>query len=375
MGLATEFEHLYVCRLLTGLGVAGLSTAATMSITDLSTPLNRASTMAPIMSAFAAGTALGPALGGFLVDGVGLQSTFFIVGASYLGLTLVNAKLLKETKPQDIIFPWQKQERYPPTAEASASMWKSIKLAVGQWVPLLKDNKIRNIMIMQGFYWVALAGAQMTLLPLILTDPNGLALSATNVGQVYMGTSLVQVLGNPIFARVTDRVLGKRLGIVTGCTLISASMASLPYCTDMVSLAAVMATWATGSSFLSTAPVAYISDHVEPHQRAQALALLRTAGDVGFLLGATGIGTLADTTGDLNTAMTTSSGVLFTATAWFFTRRQLKMVPAQGVPTPTPPQSPISKSTNKTSLSSSRSTATSPTQIDAKPEETRAGKF
>lgn len=324
MGFATEFEHLYVCRLLTGLGVAGLSTAATMSITDLSTPLNRASTMAPIMSAFAAGTALGPALGGYLVDGVGLQSTFFMVGASYLGLTLVNAKLLKETKPQDMVFPWQKRQDKPDGGTKS-SILASIQSAVAQWVPLLQDSKIRNIMIMQGFYWVALAGAQMTLLPLLLTDPNGLALTATQVGQVYMGTSMVQVLGNPVFARFTDRVLGKRMGIVTGCTLISASMAGLPFCTDMISLAAVMATWATGSSFLSTAPVAYISDHVEPHQRAQALALLRTAGDVGFLLGATGIGTLADTTGDLNVAMSSSAGVLFTATAWFATRRHLTL--------------------------------------------------
>ncbi|KAL3915736.1 MAG: hypothetical protein SGARI_008122 [Bacillariaceae sp.] len=46
IGLAGGFEQLYVCRLLTGLGVAGLSTAATMTVTDISTPLNRASTFA-----------------------------------------------------------------------------------------------------------------------------------------------------------------------------------------------------------------------------------------------------------------------------------------------------------------------------------------
>ena len=84
IGLATSFEHLWVCRLLTGLGVAALSTAATMSITDISNPRNRATTMAPIMSAFAAGTALGPALGGMLADQIGLHETFYAVGISYL---------------------------------------------------------------------------------------------------------------------------------------------------------------------------------------------------------------------------------------------------------------------------------------------------
>lgn len=31
IGFATSFEQLYLCRLFTGLGVAGLSTAATMT--------------------------------------------------------------------------------------------------------------------------------------------------------------------------------------------------------------------------------------------------------------------------------------------------------------------------------------------------------
>jgi hypothetical protein len=66
VGLAGSFEELYLCRFLTGMGVAALATSATMIMTDISTPLNRASTIAPIMSAFAAGTAIGPAVGGEL---------------------------------------------------------------------------------------------------------------------------------------------------------------------------------------------------------------------------------------------------------------------------------------------------------------------
>ena len=38
---------------------------------------------------------------------------------------------------------------------------------------------------------MVVAGAQMTLLPLILADPDGLAMSATQMGQVYMGTFLL----------------------------------------------------------------------------------------------------------------------------------------------------------------------------------------
>jgi hypothetical protein len=45
--------------------------------------------------------------------------------------------------------------------------------------------------------------------------------------------------------------------------------------------------------------------------------LLRTAGDVGFLLGAAGAGLAADMMGDVGFAMQAGSSVLMGATAWF----------------------------------------------------------
>ena len=301
--------------------MAALSTAATLTISDISTPRNRASTMAPIMSAFAAGTALGPAIGGLLADSVGIHPTFYLVGVSYLGLTAVNHVLLTETQATPIIFPWQDVLRNT-RAVSHVSVMEAVTDAVGQWGPLMSNARVRNVVIMNGFYWVALAGAQMTLLPLMLTDPDGLSMTATGVGQVYMGMSVVQVLGNPILGKLVDRI-GKIPSIVAGCSLIATSMGMLPYCTDMVQLAGTLGVWATGSTMLSTAPVAYISDTVDDAKRAQAIALLRTSGDVGFLLGATGMGALADWTGDMNVAMETSAGVLLTATGWFATRQYL----------------------------------------------------
>jgi MFS family permease len=319
IGLAGSFEQLYLCRLFTGLGVAGLSTAATMSVTDMSTPLNRASTFAPIMSAFAAGTALGPALGGILSDQIGINPTFYLVGVSYIGLAGVNNILLDETQPKPMKFPWQRESS---SNKEEVSIRESFENALGQWIPLLSRAQIRNVCAMNGFYWMALAGSQMTLLPLILTDPGGLAMTATNVGQVYMGMSLVQVLGNPILAKFVDKI-GKIPGIVGGCTLISIAMGSLPFCTDLYQMAGVLGLWATGSTLLSTAPISYISDKVDDKQRAQAIALLRTTGDVGFLVGASSMGALADWAGSLDVALQSSAGILFTATALFAARNIL----------------------------------------------------
>eukprot|EP00522_Entomoneis_paludosa_P001923 CAMPEP_0172471414 /NCGR_PEP_ID=MMETSP1065-20121228/67805_1 /TAXON_ID=265537 /ORGANISM="Amphiprora paludosa, Strain CCMP125" /LENGTH=658 /DNA_ID=CAMNT_0013229509 /DNA_START=125 /DNA_END=2101 /DNA_ORIENTATION=+ len=325
IGWASTFEELYLCRLMTGVGVSLLGGAATLMVTDISTPLNRASTMAPVMSGFTAGTALGPAMGGVMVDSIGLAPTFYLVGASYLGVAAVNRAVLSETQRRPMKFAWRKKPT-EPVANADDTLSGAVQNAVGQWAPLLKQRSVQSIMVMNASYWLALAGAQMTIMPLILTDQAGLNLSATELGQVYMGMSLIQIVGNPVFAKFIDKI-GKAPAIVTGCTLISLPMAAMPLCQDWMQLAGVCGLWACGSSMMSTAPLAYMSDKVAESERAQSIALLRTCGDMGFLVGASAIGALADWAGSLDHGMQTSAGLLLTATAWFGARQLIFVQP------------------------------------------------
>lgn len=215
-----------------------------------------------------------------------------------------------------------------------SSIQKVFESAMGQWAPLLSESPIRNVCIINGFYWFALAGSQMTLLPLILTDPEGLSMTATQVGQVYMGMSFVQVLGNPLFARVVDTI-GTIPGIVGGCSMIGTAMfvfalpesSSVFCCTapssDPWQMAAVLGVWAAGSSLMSTSPIAHVTHVVDDARRAQAIALLRTAGDVGFLVGASSMGWVSDLVGSLETSMQSSAAILATATVWYAARNLL----------------------------------------------------
>ena len=84
VGLCTTFEELVLARFLAGFGVSSLIAGATMAVTDMSTPLNRARMMAPVMTAFSAGSVVGPGVGGLLADSVGVSTTFFCVGGIFL---------------------------------------------------------------------------------------------------------------------------------------------------------------------------------------------------------------------------------------------------------------------------------------------------
>jgi MFS family permease len=137
-----------------------------------------------------------------------------------------------------------------------------------------------------------------------------------------------------VFAKISDTI-GKVPVMVVATSLIGGAMATLPYCCGMVGsntgieeaqammplFYMTLGLWSVGSSMLSTAPLAYVTDRVGDQQRAQAIALMRTCGDVGFLLGATSTGWLADWTGSLGVAMQSSAGVLLSATVWFAIRQ------------------------------------------------------
>lgn len=324
----------------------------TLAVADVSTNLSRASTYSPLMSSFAAGMALGPAVGGILHDSFGIRDTFFLVSTSYAMAALWNQLSVSETKRdgewwEKNTLPWHDirdsssciEERKP--ASLATTISDSLKDTSKQWRDLVSDStKVRPIIIMNGFYNLAFSGAQMTLLPLLLTGGGdiasdaaiGLALSASTLGQLYMWMSFVQVVANPAAGRFADR-MGKSVGIVAGGTLTSLAISSVPivcaHCflgtdsgllqseTDWAILAGTLGVWSLGSTLLATSHVAAISDVVEDSRRSQALALLRTAGDVGYLLGAIGAGFSADVFQDVGLAMQASGLVLLGGTAWF----------------------------------------------------------
>jgi MFS transporter, DHA1 family, multidrug resistance protein len=321
IGIADSVTELFVLRLLTGTGVALLSTAATLMLTDASTPRNRASSIAPVMSAFSLGMVVGPGLGGYSMEMFGLRHTFAMVGASYLCVGLVNHFLLAETKTpsttKNVPVLLSQGQRGGNNASSSSTLWA----VVTDWRDVLTSQPaVRNVIAMNGMYWTTLAGAQMTILPLLLTTSAGY--SAVDVGHVYMGMSALQIVGNHVFAAVSDRI-GRLPVLLSGTTLMGGSLFYFDNAIHPEYLLPALAVWSCGSSMLSTAPIAYVSDHVPAERRAAAIALLRTAGDVGLLVGSLGTGYLAHAT-TIPTAMSALAGLIWTSTALLGTSTALR---------------------------------------------------
>lgn len=279
IGVAMSFEQIAFCRGLTGIGVAGFLTAATMYISDISTPLNRARSLAPPMTAFSAGAAVGPAIGGVLADSVGIPVTFFTVGTSFGILSLLNHSFMPKSTSLTAT-----SDNTSDDNTDNITGKKKISLRE-RWGGLLQDTRMFNMTMLNCGYWFVLSGSQITLMPLMLVGDQ-FQLSASAIGGVFAGASVISVLGTPIAAKMLDS-MGQVKAVVPACFVIGAAMTLTPLAQhDIYSFLALFATWTAAGTLLAAGPTAYVSNITSSDDRSQALALLRTGGDVGMLSGA-----------------------------------------------------------------------------------------
>eukprot|EP00981_Chlorochromonas_danica_P010707 scaffold3341_cov165-Ochromonas_danica.AAC.22 len=291
---------LITCRLLSGLGVSSFLAGGFMFLSDISTTLNRTRTMAPAMAAFHAGCALGPALGGVLADRLGLPYTYGLVGLMFFGNAVHNWLTMVETHPASSLTHGDQ--------EKANSLGDKIRKEFNTWGSLLQNGELRDMIVLNGAFWFAWSGAQMTLLPLFLVSNPIYSLTPTELGAYFAASSVVSFLSAQPVAYVADR-FSKPAVLLTGLGLTSSCILLLPHTTGLTHLFTLLVPLAIGSTMLNALPTSMVTDLSSDSQRAQALSLLRTAGDVGLLVGAASAGFLA-THSSLGTAFATDGGIL-----------------------------------------------------------------
>lgn len=100
MALAPNLGWLFLGRLISG-AAAGSTSAAYAYVADISTPKQRAASFGFLQAAQGLGWAIGPAIGGFLVDYFDVRAPFWVAAGLSLANTVFGLVILPESLPKD----------------------------------------------------------------------------------------------------------------------------------------------------------------------------------------------------------------------------------------------------------------------------------
>lgn len=318
--LSRSFEQLVGTRIITGVGSSMQMSAAQLYLTDISSASNRARTMAPLMAAFSAGACVGPAIGGFLAHHFGLQVPFLVVGGAVI-LVAINNYRLPETKPSagrspplrmdgvDAASAMFVAEAEPKNKPVRLLIWDEVRSTLRQWKPLMQSRDVSSVILLHCAYWTVASGCMWTLMPMLATNTFGF--SASSLGGVFTLMSVFSVAGAQPAAWLADK-FGRKMAIVPACAMLAAAAAAIPAVADVAQFYGVVVLWSAGATLLASTPTAYIADVTAASNRAQAFAMLRSAGDLGILLGASVLGWVAHAS-SMTTAFVCAASVLSVA--------------------------------------------------------------
>jgi len=355
---STGLGELLCARAVAGIGSSMYMSGATAMLADLSTRHTRARILGANQAAVLAGAAAGPALGGAIAgaDGMSIRSPFLAVGALSSFASVYSFARIEETRPESV---------KPEREFAASKHWycdghpiedtkmcleldefgKPVVHRDGQVYELLEtkspdgaatttavdpataqDAAMGRLVKSMDFWAVcglnaALffsgAGGRGTLLPILAYQNFGF--TPESLGALFSAMAVTSLLGLGPASALTDAV--GRKAVIAPCVVASAaSVALMGTTTDPTAFTAASILWAASGSLMGTAPAAYAADISPKNIRGSALAIYRTCGDVGLLLGPLALGALADEVGipialGVNAALLTISGGVFHFTA------------------------------------------------------------
>jgi len=293
--LATCHEHLVLLRLCVGLGVSSTFTAAGMYVTDISHPLNSARTRAPMQMGVSCGVLVGPAMGGYLLEHVGMIGTSIGVGVITTTMAAVTWFFLPETR--------------------RSGVRGGVRETLRSWRPMLADSQFSKVLGWGWCYNAAFWGA-MSLLPLVYVD---LGLSPMVVGSISTANALASLACMPVIAKAADRY-GKMTLVIPGAIVYGSGLLFLPYATSLSELLPVLGVMQVGAAMCAQAQM-HAMDRAAPADRAKVPGLWNTVGDTGMLVSSLASAVLAQAT-TTGTAFCADGLLILLATGVFvFNRR------------------------------------------------------
>ena len=284
MGTAGGLPGLVFWRFLAGTGSAMSVTGAMSYIAQMSKIENRGRLMSLQQGSILIGGDIGPILGGLLADTLGIRWPFYLAG------------LLAATAAVWILL------TLPDAADGSGDEPLSVRVGLSNPRHFRDLQTIKTLLTNPTFVLVGLfttvvfftrTGSRYTLLPLISSASIGM--SATQLGLLIATIATVNLLLVVPAGSLTDR-LGRKAVVLPGAVLSLLGLGMFALGHSVWTFYAGGVILGIGTGVIGPAPAAYAGDLAPPGKTGITMALYRTFGDLGFVVGPILLGLLADAT-------------------------------------------------------------------------------
>ena len=286
-GLLHGFVPFLLARIVWGVGWTLINVGGMTIVLDVSTPANRGRLTGFYNAWVLAGFALGPLLGGFLVDALGFRATMLSYAvATGIGL-LIALVGLPETTPQLGASVRQGRNAVSSPLRRLADLWQN------SWGLLRSTSGLAPVLLLYLL-------TQFTNLGVILSTVNLLleqCCSPTiNVGAFALGVasasgillamhSLLAGVVGPVAGRLSDVRWGRRAVIAGGLVVGAAAFGLLAIAGSLWVSVLGLALSAVSSGTVMSVLTAHIGDLTPPGKQGAMMGIYATAGDVGAAAG------------------------------------------------------------------------------------------
>lgn len=306
--LATDISSLLLWRLVQGVGSGIYMTVSTVMLADIASDGNRGRLMALHQASLLLGAGLGPVIGGAIADLWGYKAPFWAYGLVCAAGLLVALIGIRETLPAD----------HRSSVQAAPHERRNA-------FSILRDVEFLAICLTNfGIFFTRTAALWMAI-PLLATQQHGLSLGL--VGLALAIVTVANFLMLPWAGVAIERFGATRVSFVA-LLLTAVGLLLIALAEEQVWFWAGLAILGAAGGFNGPAVATQAAEIAPRRFYGQAIGVLRTVGDIGFVLGPFIIGFLTDivalTSTDaviLNASLLAVTAALIGPFAWKRSRR------------------------------------------------------
>jgi DHA1 family multidrug resistance protein-like MFS transporter len=267
VGLAQDYLHVLLLRGLGGIGSAMFTVAAMTLLLRSTDPARRGRSVGFYQGGFLLGGMAGPAVGGIL-SAISLTAPFFFYAATLAVAGLVGLVLLRGETHE---------------AMAGAEPPRPFR-------DVIRDRRYQSALLANFATGWSAMGVRGALVPVLVVE--SLHQEPAWTGIAFAIAAVVQTVALGPAGRYVDTV-GRRPAIIGAFAVGAATMAAIPFVTELWVLVVLLGVYGAAAAFMGTAPAAAVGDS-SGGRGGQPVAVFQAVGDAAAIVGPLAAGALMD---------------------------------------------------------------------------------